>query len=44
MKRIDTNLFIKTDHDAKISEIQRWYITNSDYNKFTNNILHAMMK
>ena len=44
MKRTDTNLFKKTDHDAKISEIQRWYITNSDYNKFMNNILHATMK
>ena len=31
----------KEDHDAEISEVTKKYLTTSDYNKFTNNILDA---
>ena len=34
----------KIDYDAKISKIEKKYVTNSDYNKFTSGILDAKMK
>ena len=34
----------KTDYNAKISDIEVKYFTNSDYNKFTNEILEMKIK
>ena len=39
-----SGLVKKTDYDAKISEMEGKQFTNSDYNKFTNDILDAKIK
>ena len=39
-----SGLVQKTDYDAKISEIEGKSLTNSDYNKFTSDILNAKIK
>ena len=36
-----SGLLTKTDYDAKISEIEARYITASDYDKFTSDILNV---
>ena len=38
------NLVKKTNCDAKISEIENKYITTTDYNKFTKNIVDNNIK
>ena len=38
------NLVKKTDHDAKISNIENKYITTADYNKFTKDIVTNKIK
>ena len=39
-----SDLVKKTDYNARKSEIERNYITTSDYNKFTSDILNAKIK
>ena len=39
-----TDLVKQTDYDAKIKDIEDKYLTTSDYNKFTNEILDAKIK
>ena len=39
-----SDLVKKTDYDVKILEIEEIYITTSDYNKFTTEILDAKLK
>ena len=39
-----SGLVKKTDYDAKISEMEGKQFTNSDYNKFTNDIFDAKIK
>ena len=41
---VASDLVKKTDYDTKVLEIQRKYITTSDYNKFKNDILDAKIK
>ena len=38
------NLVIKTDYDAKMSDIENKCFTKSDYNKFMQNILDVKVK
>ena len=38
------NLIIKTDYDAKMSDIENKSFTKSDYNKFRQNILDVKVK
>ena len=38
------NLVKKTNHDAKISYIDKKYFISSDYNKFMSEILDAKIK
>ena len=41
----DVNSLVKkTNYDAKISEIENKYITTTDYNKFTKNIVDNNIK
>ena len=39
-----SNLVKKKDHDSKISDIESKYITATDYNKFTKDIVHNSIK
>ena len=39
-----SNLVKKTNHDAKIADIENKYITTADYNKFTKDIVAERMK
>ena len=39
-----TNLVKRTNYDAKTIEIEKKFITTSDYNKFSNDILDAKVK
>ena len=39
-----TGLVKKTDYGAKISEIEGKYLTISDYNKFTSDMLEPKIK
>ena len=39
-----SDLVKKTDYDAKTSEMVKKYLTTSDYNKFTNNILETLAR
>ena len=39
-----SNLVKKKDHDSKISDIESKYITATDYNKFTKDIVHSSIK
>ena len=39
-----TNLVKRTNYDAKTIEIEEKFITTSDYNKFSNDILDAKVK
>ena len=39
-----SNLVKKEDCDAKISDIESKYFTTSDFNKFTNEIIHIKIK
>ena len=39
-----SGLVKKTYHDTKLSQIEGKYLTNSDYNKITSDILQAKIK
>ena len=39
-----SDLFKKTDYDAKLLEIEEDHFTTSGYNKFTRDILDAKIK
>ena len=39
-----SNLVKKKDHDSKISDIESKYITATDYNKFSKDIVHNSIK
>ena len=39
-----SGLVKKTDYNAKISDIEKKYFTDSDYNKFTSEILDTKVK
>ena len=39
-----SNLVKKKDHDSKISDIESKYITATDYNKFTKDVVHNSIK
>ena len=39
-----SGLVKKTDYDARISDIEKKYLTTSDNNRFTSGILDAKMK
>ena len=39
-----SGLVKKKDYDAKISDIEKKYFTNSDHNKFTKEILYEKIK